>query len=194
MFGILNLKFSNYNIMLMILSILFMVIKIQSTQNFTSNYTCTTTNPITPDACYNQTTNVGNLCCYIQGLQNYTTDKMCISIPSDSYEGNSLTTYNNSEYSISCKTNNTSTLLASCGSSNAQSKSDCSIRSSTVNSCCYYENISFTYANSTTSSGCYWLGTKYSGNIYWAGINLDCTGNYINYSFYILFILFSLFV
>ena len=192
MFSTFNLKYKNIKLIFLTFNMFLVAMISAQTDTYSTSYTCTTTNPSTPDTCYNQSTNAGNLCCYIQGIQNYSTDRMCLSIPSDSYLGESTTRYNGKEYSISCKTTTTPALLSSCGTSSAGSQSDCATSSSYTNSCCYFSGFTSTSNKSATPAGCYWLGTKYSGTVTWAGLSLNCAGDYITYSTYILFALIAL--
>ena len=43
--------------------------------------------------------------------------------------------------------------------------------------------------NGNINKGCYWLGTKYEGDISWAGVEMECSMDYLKYSIiYLIFI------
>ena len=75
--------------------------------------------------------------------------------------------------------------IQQCGSVNPIKRDDCSSFSAIGNSCCFYTK--------SKDTGCYYLGTKYAGNATYAGINIDCIGNYLgkyNYFFFIFVLAF----
>jgi hypothetical protein len=122
---------------------------------------------------------------------------MCLSIPKSSYVGGTTFDYDGQVYSINCgiDTNNLNKpLLSNCSPLEANttglSKSDCMTGSSFVNSCCYYSKTNTTTLNAP--SGCYWLGTKYTGETTWAGMNLNCSAQFVTFSMALLVLFLSL--
>jgi hypothetical protein len=155
---------------------------IYSQNNLGSSFTCSSVIPTKNSDCTTAKTNTGNLCCYLSGLQSYSTEQMCLSIPSVSYTGAKTYVLNGKTYMIDCGVQITAsaTILNSCGPSPAVGKEDCQTGSSFSNSCCWADK----------QQGCYWLGTKYRGETNWAGMKLDCASSYLTFS--MTFVLFFL--
>ena len=152
------------------------------TQNIPTTFSCQSTTPNQASDCLAQPTNTGNICCFISSIQS--SDKKCISIASSFLNGQESYFYNNQNYLITCPGNTwQKTILGKCGTGTEIKTSECAVSSSFVNSCCY---------NADTSNGlegCYWLGSKYSGTANWGGLNLDCAGNFVSFSFSLIFII-----
>jgi hypothetical protein len=149
-----------------------------------ASFTCQSTKPTQISDCLSQTTNFGNYCCFIQSLNS--DEKRCISIPSDSFNGQSQYTNGNRIYSLNCNKLTSSSyqksVLPSCGQGNETKTSQCQVYSSFINSCCYHQ------ADNQNERGCFWLGSKYSGSAYWGGLNLDCRGKIPSLSFILILI------
>lgn len=57
--------------------------------------------------------------------------------------------------------------------------SGCKTYSSFVDSCCFFdkdEAVDISYP--VTQTGCYWLGSKFNGDIIWGSLKLKCSSNY----------------
>ena len=167
-----------------ILTFVQLISLINTQNNLSSSMTCTSTNPTTASDCNTHTTNSGNLCCYLTGLQTYSNEKFCLSIPQSSYVGEKTYSYNNFKtYNINCGvTKNLATVLTTCGPAGALAVGDCRTGSSFTNSCCYFKGTP------QVASGCYWLGAKYSGDTTWAGLDLNCNSTFITYSMSLLLV------
>jgi hypothetical protein len=121
--------------------------------------------------------------------------KMCRRIPySAYYEDNSYETINDLVYKVTCngRYRGPATILEQCGNVVKASEAKfekCKEHSTLVNSCC------FTNGNGNIAKGCYWLGSKYEGDINWAGVDLECNMNYLKFSLvvYLIFIFSILF-
>ena len=75
------------------------------------------------------------------------------------------------------------TYLEQCGDLSKGSNvdfEDCKEHSTLLNSCCLAKGNS----ESDIKKGCYWLGTKYEGEINWAGVDMECNLTYIKYSLF----------
>ena len=111
-------------------------------------------------------------CCYYKSNNN----AFCKTIPNSAfYQDYIHENINGVLYNITCNTNKKSSLLEQCGNSNPKDLGDCKKHSNVLNSCC------FTKGNSEISKGCYWLGTKYDGDIKWAGVDMECNLNFLKY-------------
>jgi len=170
------------NLKLIALTIFAVINIIYSQNNLASSFTCGSINPGKNSDCTTAKTNTGNLCCFLSGLQNYSSDKMCVSLPSVSYTGAKTYVLNGKTYMIDCgvQISASSNILNTCGPTPAAGQSDCQTGSSFSNSCCWAEK----------QKGCYWLGTKYRGSTNWAGMSLDCSSSYLTFS--MTFVLFFL--
>ena len=146
-------------------------------------------NPSNENECFSKQQNdtqYPNYCCFYKNIK--TNSGFCKTIPYSSY--NDKDPYENIDgtlYSIKCNTNKRSvTLLEQCGNINKANEANlekCKKHSTVLNSCCYVKG------NDNIKKGCYWLGTKYEGDIKWAGVDMDCYMKYIKYSIiYLIFI------
>ena len=123
-------------------------------------------------------------CCYF----NSSDKSFCKAIPYSSY--NDKDKYENIDgvlYQVTCDTGNRKvTLLEECGNTNEANEANyekCKKHSTVLNSCCYVKG------NDNINKGCYWLGTKYEGDISWAGVEMECSMDYLKYSIiYLIFI------
>ena len=82
------------------------------------------------------------------------------------------------------------TLLEQCGNvneANDASLGKCQKHSTVLNSCCYVKG------NNDISKGCYWLGTKYEGEIKYAGVDMECFMDYLKFKLFYLIFLFLFF-
>lgn len=148
---------------------------------YTDNVSFNCTSQIMPNStsdCTTQTTDSGNLCCYLTGVQNYASDKLCISYPNSSYTGATNYNYNGKVYQLDCGKNIAQPKLLPCGAVGAASVDVCKVNSTLTNSCCFEKY----------TGGCRLLGSKYSGDITWADFDLTCYGNFITLSVSLLFI------
>ena len=165
------------------LCILFFIINI----NFIfSLNNCSKSNPNRTEDCFYQQNYVlySDYCCYF----NSSDKSFCKAIPYSSY--NDKDKYENIDgvlYQVTCDTGNRKvTLLEECGNTNEANEANyekCKKHSTVLNSCCYVKG------NGNINKGCYWLGTKYEGDISWAGVEMECSMDYLKYSIiYLIFI------
>ena len=165
------------------LCILFFIINI----NFIfSLNNCSISNPNRIEDCFYQQNYVlySDYCCYF----NSSDKSFCKAIPYSSY--NDKDKYENIDgvlYQVTCDTGNRKvTLLEECGNTNEANEANyekCKKHSTVLNSCCYVKG------NGNINKGCYWLGTKYEGDINWAGVEMECSMDYLKYSIiYLIFI------
>ena len=165
------------------LCILFFIINI----NFIfSLNNCSISNPNRIEDCFYQQNYVlySDYCCYF----NSSDKSFCKAIPYSSY--NDKDKYENIDgvlYQVTCDTGNRKvTLLEECGNTNKANEANyekCKKHSTVLNSCCYVKG------NGNINKGCYWLGTKYEGDISWAGVEMECSMDYLKYSIiYLIFI------
>ena len=163
-----------------------------------SNSDCEKTIPSKPDDCtsinVSDSMQYPDYCCYYQSVDNNNNkNPFCRTIPYSSYyQEESYENINDELYKVTCKgKGKKATLLEQCGNVNKASETefdDCKEHSTLVNSCCFTNG----YAN--IPKGCYWLGSKYEGEVTWAGVDLECNMNYLKYSlFYLIFIFLFLF-
>ena len=130
-----------------------------------------------------------DVCCFFQEVvKNVSKETHCKAIPYSSY--NDKDKYENIDgvlYQVTCDTGNRKvTLLEECGNTNEANEANyekCKKHSTVLNSCCYVKG------NGDINKGCYWLGTKYEGDISWAGVEMECSMDYLKYSIiYLIFI------
>ena len=157
-----------------------------------SNSICENAIPTHPDVCtsikVSNSMSYPDYCCYYESIDN-NQKKFCKTIPYSSYyQEESYENINDELYKVTCKGNGKkATLLEQCGNVNNPGETefeDCTKHSTLVNSCC------FTNGNENIQKGCYWLGTKYEGEITWAEVDLECYMNYLKYSLFYFFIIF----
>jgi len=157
---------------------------------FVNSSDCSSTLPTSKEDCYTKSLSNGELCCYLTGLNAYSSDKLCLGIPTSAFSGESKYSYDNKIYNIECNYSGPSSILEKCGGT-PDSRKGCSTGSSFANSCCYYEQTETESVNEkvkNTKTGCYWLGTKYEGEISWAGLLLSCDSSFLTYSLHFLFV------
>jgi len=148
-----------------------LVFKRTSSQQIDSKL-CNSNKPVTSNDCLSrETTNNYSKCCYLENFNNQD-KKMCLEIPNISLFYSDLYQFNNELYKIQCDLIPKKNLLANCGTGNSTDKSDCSVYSSFVESCCF----------NLKDKNCYNLGMKYSGDIQWAGMSLSCGADFIKYN------------
>ena len=147
---------------------------------------CSISNPNRIEDCFYRQNYVlySDYCCYF----NSSDKSFCKAIPYSSY--NDKDKYENIDgvlYQVTCDTGNRKvTLLEECGNTNEANEANyekCKKHSTVLNSCCYVKG------NGNINKGCYWLGTKYEGDINWAGVEMECSMDYLKYSIiYLIFI------
>ena len=143
-------------------------------------------------SCFNeakQDIDSNTLKCYYESIKNKNIN-FCKEIPYSTFASDIKYEYiNNILYNVSCSSSNRKTYpLEKCGE-NGKSKDnldDCKKYSNVLNSCCFTEGKSSIY-----EKGCYWLGTKYEGDIDWANGHFECNSNYLKAKY--LFMLFLIF-
>ena len=151
---------------------------------------CSSTVPNSKGDCFGKSSSNGELCCYLTGLDAYSNDRLCLAIPTSAFSGESKYSYDNKIFNIECDYTAPSSILEKCGGT-PDSRKGCSTGSSFTNSCCYYEKTDTGSVNEkvkNTNTGCYWLGTKYEGEISWAGLLLSCDSSFLTYSLSLLFV------
>lgn len=161
-------KLTQLLILTTIFSILISTIISQTTLN-TIPTPCNSEKPFDFNECFlRQVSNAYSKCCY---LENYLDQnkKICLEIPATSFTGSNLYSLNNILYRINCPNVSDKDLLRSCAPIVPTGRSDCSNYSTLSESCCF--NVS--------DKTCNWLGTKYRGNVLWAGKNLDCAAGFL---------------
>ena len=88
--------------------------------------------------------------------------------------------------------------LEECGNTYKKDKAslkECKKYSTFVDSCCYYseknkkDDDPVVNVTDQLIEGCYWLGSKYEGSIFWAGVRLECFNKYLQFSLYSLIFL-----
>ena len=161
---------------------------------FSTNNCDSINSPSGKNDCFsqNEDSGIANYCCYYESIKS--SKKFCKTVPYSSlhYENLNYENIDGDLYEISCETNNRKvTLLEQCGDTNNPQNANfekCKKHSTVLNSCCYVEG------NANIEKGCYWLGTKYEGDITWAGVNMDCFMNYLKNSIInVIFIILILF-
>ena len=146
---------------------------------------------VSPDIseCFNKAKNDNNnVLCFYENVYNET-DTLCNEIPYSSFISNETYEYiDNKLYNVSCNSKESIIypLAQCCDNCSPKELDDCKKYSNVFDSCC------FTKGNNLYKKGCYWLGTKYEGEIKWAGGNFECYSYYLNQID--LFIFFLIFV
>ena len=141
-----------------------------------------------------QTGKYPDLCCFYKEEGNIDGSGLCKAIPYSSYSQEYKREYiDGILYNINCSKINKETFnLERCGNIYDQnpSKKECKKYSTYVDSCCFYsgKNNADDPKNEGKPfvKGCYWLGSKYEGSIYWAGARLDCSFKFLSYSLFAL--------
>ena len=147
------------------------------------------------DKCLDQSdkTKYPDLCCYYEEVDNENSH-YCKSVPYSSYSQENTTEYiNGILFNVYCPyASKDNYNLERCGNiyNNNPSKKDCRKYSTYVDSCCYYSGKNKdddpSIEGKTFDKGCYWLGSKYEGSIFWAGARLECSFKFLKYSLFTL--------
>ncbi len=133
-----------------------------------------------------------DLCCYYEEVENKN-NHHCKAVPYSSYSQENTTDYiDGILYNVICPPNisKDNFNLERCGNiyDENPSKKDCRKYSTYVDSCCYYsgKNKDEDPENQGEEfkKGCYWLGSKYEGSIFWAGARLECSLQFLKYSLF----------
>ena len=150
--------------------------------------------PYDGDSCF-QYTNSSSICCFLRGNFEGNYHTMCYPFSRDIYYKMSRTVkINGYSFSVDCGSSR-GTL---CGDIvNPVSYKDCSIYSTSSNSCCFYK---YTYKNPKTSedeedeweteTNCVWLGTGDIGEMSYNKLTIICSSNLIKFNTISLFLLF----
>ncbi len=129
-------------------------------------------------------------CCYYEPTISGTTG-FCKTIPYSAYNNRDKYEYiDDILYEVKCEDKREVTLLEQCGNinkANDASLGKCQEHSTVLNSCCYVKG------NNEVSKGCYWLGTKYEGEIKYAGVDMECFMDYLKFKLFYLIFLFLFF-
>ena len=129
-------------------------------------------------------------CCYYEPTISGTSG-FCKTIPYSTYNNRDKYEYiGDILYEVKCQDKREVTLLEQCGNvneANDASLGKCQEHSTVLNSCCYVKG------NNEISKGCYWLGTKYEGEIKYAGVDMECFMDYLKFKLFYLIFLFLFF-
>ena len=141
-----------------------------------------------------------DFCCYFEPLNvnpNSKNQSFCKTVPYSSYfTGYHREYLNGTLFKVTCldyQDQYRTFALEQCGNIYKKEKASlnkCKEFSTPVDSCCYYsgkKDESIDFGSQEFDKGCYWLGSKYEGKITWAGIDLECHQNYLNYYIFSLF-------
>ena len=152
----------------------------------------------------NQNKAYPDYCCKYTAINpNTPSQTFCKTVPYSSYFSGYKNEYINEVlYKVECNNqeNKTTFALEPCGNiySEKLSFKNCKKYSTLVDSCCYFSGTFVDDIDQKEQSlikGCYWLGSKYNGEINWAGAKLECHHKYLNYSlFYFIFIILSMII
>jgi hypothetical protein len=136
-------------------------------RNATNSQDCLTNNP----------SNSFYKCCFLASIKD-SNKKLCYEMPTSAITDSKIYKYNNELYFINCPNVPKVEILAACGNSDISpiGLGDCSVYSTFAKSCCF---------NKKTNK-CNILETKYLGEITYAGMNLDCGGWNLKFSFGLL--------
>ena len=150
------------------------------------------------ESCIN-TKDVGkypDYCCYFDPIigQKENVTGECKQIPYSSHPKNESKEYiDGILYNVTCNVEEEAYPLEECGNIYQKDKAslkNCKKFSTFVDSCCYYKGYNDKGEPEIETNfvkGCYWLGSKYDGKIFWAGIRLECNQNYLNYYLFYIF-------
>ena len=138
-----------------------------------------------------------DLCCFYKDASSNDNKGLCKEIPFSSYSQEYKKEYiDDILYNINCGDFKKETYnLERCGNIYNQnpSKKECKKYSSYVDSCCYYSGENNKddpkVEGKAFVKGCYWLGSKYEGSIFWAGARLECSFKFLRYSLFTIFYL-----
>ena len=169
----------------MYLYILLLFIKINL---ILSSYECESIeNPSNSTFCNNiksKEENNRDYCCYYESIS--VNKSFCKTIPNSAiYQDIMHENIDGVLYNITCDVQKQFNLLEKCGDNGKSNDlNDCKKHSTVLNSCCY------TKGNTEINKGCYWLDTKYEGEVKWAGVDMECNMNYLKYYFLNLIFIF----
>ena len=157
-----------------------------------------------------------DMCCYYEPVetdQKESLEKLCRPIPYSARMNINYDIIDNKLYKVTCNPQELEgtkkkeiTVLQRCGEDVSDpSVKKCKEYSSYVDSCCYWNGKDTIgdnlrpypdpKENNGQSRGCYWLGAKFDGEIYWGTMKLQCGSFYqkISLSMIALFTLFIIF-
>ena len=155
-----------------------------------------------------------DMCCYYESVEtDPTQEKLCRPIPYSARMDINYDIIDNKLYKVTCNSQELEgtkkkeiTVLQRCGEDVSDpSVKKCKEYSSYVDSCCYWNGKDTIgdnlrpypdpQTNHGQSRGCYWLGAKFDGEIYWGTMKLKCGSFYqkISLSMIALFTLFIIF-
>jgi hypothetical protein len=147
-----------------------------------NSQTCMTTSPTKAADCTSIKSD-GEYCCYLNAPNlSGANANVCYNVPKTAYNGDETISYNGYSYFIECGVQVTKNALPTCGPSGALARSDCMTGATFTNSCCWVVD----------NKKCVWLGTKFTGETKWAGLNLDCSAADLTVSFMIIFAILSI--
>ena len=143
-------------------------------------------------------------CCKYKAINpEYATKNFCKTVPYSSYFSGYKNEYiKGILFEVDCNNNqgHQTYALEPCGNIHSKEFSfkNCKKYSTLVDSCCYFSGTfvdDIDQKEQSLSKGCYWLGSKYNGEINWAGAELECHHKYLNYSlFYFISIILSMII
>ena len=133
-----------------------------------------------------------NLCCFFKPVTGG--NPFCKTVPFSSYYSGYKKEYiDGILYDVNCGNSNEETYtLERCGNiyNENPKKKECKKYSTYVDSCCYYSGKNKDddpqIDETNFKKGCYWLGSKYEGSIFWAGARLECSFKFLKYSLFSL--------
>jgi hypothetical protein len=157
------------------------IILIAMTITMVYTQTCLNTVPTKKEDCTSKSDS--EYCCYLwaPNLKTGNSNK-CYSIPKTSLNSDPTISYNGVTYYIDCGVKVQESNLPTCGPSDPSGKKDCMTGATFTNSCCWNND----------KKKCFSLGTKYTGDIRWAELDLDCSAADISVSLMILFAILSI--
>ena len=152
------------------------------------------------------------MCCYYESVET-AQEKLCRPIPYSARMDINYDIIDNKLYKVTCNSQELEgtkkkeiTVLQRCGEDVSDpSVKKCKEYSSYVDSCCYWNGKDTIgdnlrpypdpKENNGQSRGCYWLGAKFDGEIYWGTMKLKCGSFYqkLSLSMIALFTLFIIF-
>ena len=159
---------------------------------------------LSKNECKTDSSKYSDYCCYFTPIIPSVGDEFCKTVPYSSfYKGYKKEFINGTLYNVSCDEPNSTIKtfpLEQCGNSYENKDKhfglkNCKKYSTLVNSCCYFSEEKDDFDSNIAlkddekyEKGCYWLGSKYEGEINWAGIKLVCNQKHLNYYLYSFFI------
>lgn len=156
------------------------------------NYCLTISKPENPDEC-NTHNDKESYCCKLSSVKNSTKETFCKYYKIDEYNGARTINYENEMFFINCGIGTRMGSLKHeggadqvCGDVNPSEQKECSRSSTEYNSCCYFKT--------GLASGCFWLGTKYTGKTQYNKIVLECFSKSIWLNIYFLGLIFLIII